>query len=64
MMKKGKLIVIAISIFAIAAVGVGLTVAAQSGQTPQITNTQMSEGRHLEIQLSENVGVKENPGSP
>lgn len=56
--------VIAVSIFAIVAIGVSLTVAAQNGQTPQITNMQTSEGRHLEIQLSESVGVKESPGSP
>jgi len=60
-MKKVKLFAMAIVIAAVVAVGVGLAIAAESEQGAQPTSTKIPEGRHLEIELKESVGVKETP---
>lgn len=63
-MSKGKLIAIGIGIAVAITVGVGLAISAQTGQTDQATITKAPEGRHFEIELKENVDVRENPVPP
>lgn len=63
-MNRGKLVAIGIGIVVAVAVGVGLAISAQSEENKQGDTTQTTEPRHFEIELKENVGVSDKPGSP
>ncbi len=63
-MNKGKLIAISIGLAVVVAVGVGLAISAQSEQNEQVETNDTTEPRHFEIELKENVGIGDKPGSP
>jgi len=63
-MSKGRLIAVCIGIAVAVAFSVGFAIYAQSGQTGEMTVTSESEGKHFEVELKENVGIKTNPPKP